>query len=297
MAKTLVTGGAGFIGSHVSQRYLNQGHQVVIIDNLSTGREDNIPKGAKFYKADISDLKTLETIFKEEKLDVVNHHAAQKDATINIVGGINLLELSKKQGVKKFIYAATGGALYGEASQGPSQENSPINPISHYGVSKYCLEHYIDLCSRLYNINFTILRYANVYGPRQNPLGEAGVIAIFIHAMLDGKNPMIYGDGEQLRDYVYVEDIAKANLMALSSGDKMTINLGTGKTTSVNKLFQILGEVLNFKGKPQFKPKRGGEIFRSVLDVGLAKNVFHWNAEVSLQKGLENTVAWQRSAC
>ncbi|MDZ4224589.1 MAG: NAD-dependent epimerase/dehydratase family protein [bacterium] len=303
----LVTGGAGFIGSNIVDAYLDAGHEVVIVDNLSTGHRANLPKKAKFYEADICDLKTLEKIFKEESFDIVSHHAAQidvrasvekpqEDAQINIIGGINLLEMCRKYKIKKIIYAGTGGALYGEMENGkPSDEKSPVLSLSHYGTSKYALELYIQLYARLYGLDFTIFRYANVYGPRQNPKGEAGVVAIFINAMLEGKTPFIYGDGNQLRDYVYVKDVAQANLLALTGGKNETINIGSGKTTSVNQLFDLLKKDIGFIGMPEHKPQRPGEIYKSSLNVDYAKKVLDWSPQSTMEQALKETIVWQKA--
>ncbi|MDO8526353.1 MAG: NAD-dependent epimerase/dehydratase family protein [Deltaproteobacteria bacterium] len=303
--KILITGGAGFIGSNVAEAYLNAGHKVVIVDNLSTGKRENVPAKARFYQADICDASALEKIFDEEKVEIVNHLAAQadvrisvsnpgQDARVNIIGGLNLLELCQKRQVSKIIYSGTGGALYGETLQNSPTEDFSVDPFSHYGVSKYALELYIRLYAHLYKLNYTILRYANVYGPRQNPFGEAGVVAIYIHSMLENKSPLIFGDGKQLRDYVYVGDVAQANLKALDCPPDKTINIGSGVTTSVNTLFEILKKETGFKGQPQYEPKRAGEIQKSSLDASLAKKILGWKPTVSIKEGLQKTLAWQK---
>lgn len=306
--KVLLTGGAGFIGSNVADHYLKQGLEVVIADNLSTGFERNLPPQALFYKADICDQKVLSEIFKRESPDFVNHHAAQidvrasisnpqKDAEINILGMINLLECARQNKIAKFIYGSTGGALYGEApAEGGGTapaENSLAQPLSHYGVSKYCGEQYLKLYAHLYGIPFTILRYGNVYGPRQNPKGEAGVTAIFIRAMLGNKPIVIYGNGEQSRDYCFVGDVAQANYLALEKGTGRIINIGAGESTSVNELFQFLKELTGYKQKAQYKPKRSGELQHSRLDVTFSKTVLGWQAGTSLKEGFQKTIAWQ----
>lgn len=302
--KVLLTGGAGFIGSNVADHYLKQGLEAVIVDNLSTGFERNIPPQAAFYKADICDFKTLREIFKKEAPDFVNHHAAQidvrtslanpqKDAEINILGMINLLECAREFKAAKFIYGSTGGALYGEAKETAPTEDAAAHPLSHYGVSKYCGEHYLRLYAHLYGIPFTILRYGNVYGPRQNPKGEAGVTAIFIRAMLENRPIVIYGDGEQTRDYCFVEDVAAANFSALEKGTGRIINIGVGNSTSVNELFRLLKELTDYKQEARYQPKRSGELERSRLNVGLSKAILGWQAATSLKEGLKKTLRWQ----
>lgn len=303
--KILVTGGAGFIGSNIADACIREGHEVVIVDNLSTGSEKNVPKEAVFYKTDICDCEALEKIFKKESPEVVNHHAAQidvrasvvhpqKDAEINIIGIINLLEMARTYGVSRVVYAGTGGALYGEMQGPPPDEKTPVFPLSHYGVSKYCGEHYCSLYSRLYNLNTVQFRYANVYGPRQNLLGEAGVVAIFTNALLSGKIPTIYGDGTQVRDFIHVEDVATANLLALSKGEGATINIGTGKRTSINELFELFKKETGFEGEAKKAPPRAGEILQSGLDIRHAKEVLDWSPKVSLREGLKKTLTWAR---
>lgn len=299
--KILVTGGAGFIGSHVAESYIKMGYEVVIIDNLSNGSRKNIPPGALFYEADISDPKKMEAIFKKESPTLVNHHASQidvrlslenpaHDADTNILGTLNLLEASRKEGVKKFIYASSGGAVYGETPAEGAKESDPTHPSSHYAVSKLAAEYYIRLYAHLYGLDFTILRYANVYGPRQNPLGEAGVIAIFIHRLLTGETPIIYGDGNQVRDYVYVEEVALANVQALKLGSKATLNIGTQTPTTVNQLYTLLQKELNNSKTAQHHPKREGEIGHSLLHVALAKKTLQWKPHISIKEGLNKTI-------
>lgn len=303
--KILLTGGAGFIGSHVAQAYLKAGYPVVIVDNLSTGKKENIPSQARFYQADVGDLKEMKKIFQKEKPAVVNHHASQidvrfsvenpaEDARQNILGGLSLLDLSVKEGVQKWIFASTGGALYGEVPKEKAKENTPIRPTSPYGTSKYCFEKYLELYAKLYPLSYTILRYANVYGPRQIPKAEGGVIAVFIQAMLAQKNPTLFGDGDQKRDFVYVEDVAQANLKALNSRAQGPINIGTGLTTTILELFALLKKELKFKGNSKFAPKRPGEIYRSVLENGLAGKILAWSPQTELRAGLRETIRWQK---
>ncbi len=305
MAKILVTGGAGFIGSNVVDRLIKEGHKVVVIDDLSTGFKRNLNKQAKFYEMDIRD-RGMEDVFKKEKFDYVIHHAAQMDvrrstkepefdAEVNILGSLNLILNSQKFGVKKFIYASTGGAIYGEAKYLPADEKHPVNPLCQYGISKHTVEHYLYLYKALYGLNYTVLRYPNVFGPRQNPeINEAGVNSIFIGLMLKGKKPTIFGDGEQVRDYVYVDDIVEANLSALEKGTNEILNIGTGVGVSVNQIFEMLAKILGFKEKAIYAPPREGEILRIYLDATRARDVLGWRPKVSFGDGLKRTVEWWR---
>src|SRR4030067_654229 len=247
----LITGGAGFIGSNAADRFIREGHQVIVVDNLTTGKLKNLNPKAKFYKIDIKNREGLEGIFKENKIDIINHHAAQMDvrksvddpiydADVNILGSLNLLQLAVKHKIKKFIFASTGGAVYGEQDYFPADEKHPQNPLSPYGISKLSLEKYLYFYKITYNLDYTILRYANVYGPRQDPHGEAGVVAIFIQKMLNKEQPIINGNGEQTRDFVYVGDVVEANILAmennpeLDSGTDNIFNIGTSIETSVS---------------------------------------------------------------
>ncbi|MBU0650978.1 NAD-dependent epimerase/dehydratase family protein [bacterium] len=299
----LVTGGAGFIGSHIVDEYLKLGHHVVIVDNLSSGKEENINPDAVFYNYDICDLDSLEKVFEKENIDCVNHLAAQMDVTrsvknpaydadVNIKGGINVLEMCVKYNVKKIIYSSTGGAVYGEPEFLPCDEFHPIKPISHYGLSKFTFEEYIKLYDRLYALNFTILRYPNVYGPRQNPHGEAGVNAIFILKMISGETPVIYGDGSCERDYLYIRDVVRANAMMLEHGNRNIYNLGTGIGTSVNEVFSLIQTNLNFHGDPVYKDLRKGEILRTFLNSDKIFKEFGWKAETSFEQGIQETIDW-----
>lgn len=300
--KILVTGGAGFIGSHIVEGYLKAGHTVIVIDNLSTGEIKNVHPLARFYSCDITS-KDLLSIFEKEKPDIVNHHAAQMNvrkslenpifnAQSNIMGLLNVLSCAVKTNVKKFIFISSGGALYGDASEIPTPETAPVRPLSPYGLSKYVGERYIQLYSQLYGIPYTILRYANVYGPRQNPLGEAGVIAIFIDGLLKGKQPTIFGDGEQTRDYIYVADIVDANLLCLTKGQNEIFNLGTEKETSVNTLFSFLQSSLSSSLKPLYTPQRSGEVSRTALDCQNARSLLGWQPRYSVEDGIRETLHW-----
>ncbi len=300
--KILVTGGAGFIGSNVVDGFISRGFSVVVLDNLSTGREENLNPEAKFFRADICDRETVRRIFSEEKPDFVNHHAAQIDvrksiddpgfdALTNIIGSINLIDAASRSGVKKFVYISTGGAVYGEPGNLPASEDSPVMPISAYGISKHTAEHYLYLYSFNHGLKYTVLRYSNVYGPRQDPKGEAGVVAIFTEKMLEGKNPVIFGSGGQTRDYVYVEDVVRANVLALSRGEGGIYNIGTGVETSVNEIFRVLSEILGFKGRAVHEKPRKGEVERISLDNRKAVEELGWEVRYSLREGLEKTAA------
>jgi len=364
--KILVTGGAGFIGSNVVDALVIEGYEVAILDNLSTGRKENLNPDAKFYNVDITDFEGVEKVFKDFKPEILYHLAAQIDVRksvsdpvfdgrINVLGSINLFKLSVEYGVKRVIFSSTGGALYGEPSKLPATEATPVEPLSPYGVSKYCGENYLNYFKRLYGgdryaplcsahddregrlsggdrntptsypheeregsfskgerdspissvqdvgnkglpeetngFERVILRYANVYGPRQDPLGEAGVIAIFIGKILKGERPIIYGDGTQTRDYIFVEDVVRANLIALA-GKEGTYNIGTGIETSVNKLVEILSEVFEKKIEPIYADERPGEVKRIALNGTLAKEMLGFVPQYSLYDGIKKTVEW-----
>jgi len=307
--KILMTGGAGFIGSNVVDAYIEKGYEVVVIDDLSSGKRENLNKKARFYKLDICD-RGLEQVFKEEGIDIVNHHAAQVDvrksiadptfdARINIEGSLNILENCRKYKIKKVIFASSGGVIYGECGNMPPNEDSPVSPLSPYGVSKYAVERYLASYERIYGLKYTALRYGNVYGPRQDPYGEAGVVAIFSGKMLANEEVNIFGDGEQLRDYVYVEDVVRANILCLENGDNEIFNIGTGKATSVNRLFSEMRKLTHYTRKPVFKSGRPGELIRSSLDVGKANQKLGWKAKVDLREGLEKAIdffkkKWQK---
>jgi UDP-glucose 4-epimerase len=302
--KILVTGGAGFIGSHVVDVYLAEGHEVVVIDNLLSGREENINSEAKFYKVDIRSSE-VEKIFSLEKPDILNHHAAQidvrksvsdpiNDASINVEGTINLLKAAIKHNVQKVIFASSGGVVYGEPKYLPTDEKHQLGPLSPYGVSKLTGEYYLKCFQEIYGLRWTALRYANVYGPRQDPFGEAGVIAIFCQAMLSGGEVKIYGTGEQLRDYVYVGDAVLANTLALEHADNWAVNIGTAIGTSVNSLFDQLALITGYNLKPKYCPPRSGELQAIYLKNDLAKKVLKWEPQIDLNKGLNLTVEYFR---
>jgi len=303
--KILVTGGAGFIGSNVVDAYLEAGHEVAIVDNLSTGKKENLNPNAKFYEIDLRD-KNLSNIVAEFSPDIINHHAAQIDvrksvsdpiynAEVNDIGALNLLEAAVTSKIKKFIFSSTGGAIYGEVERkSGADENHPQEPISPYAITKRTTELYLHAYHVNRGLNYTVLRYGNVYGPRQDPLGEAGVIAIFCGKMLQGEVPTIFGDGKQLRDYCYVGDVADANLLVLDKGDNQIFNIGTGKGTSVNDLFMILALAVKFDGKAKYAPARTGELFRSVLNCKKIKKELGWKPKTSIKKGLKLTLKWYK---
>ncbi|NMH70944.1 NAD-dependent epimerase/dehydratase family protein [Bacillus sp. RO3] len=298
--KILVTGGAGFIGSHLVDLLLSEGHTPIILDDLSNGSEANVPSGVKLYRKDILSDK-VEHIFKKEKPDIVMHLAAQvnvdrsmenpaEDAAINVLGTLRLLEYSIKYGVKKFIFSSSC-AVYGYTNE-VIHEESPTSPISFYGTSKLVSETYIKLFHRLYHIPYTILRYANVYGPRQRTDGEGGVISIFIDQLLSDETPVIYGDGNQTRDFVYVEDVARANLLSVSNADNLVVNIGSGSQTSVNLLFTLLSNLLNLSKTPTYVSKRNGDIMHSQLTNAKASENLSWEPKYDLISGLEHTLAY-----
>jgi UDP-glucose 4-epimerase len=302
--KILITGGAGFIASNVADRYLELGHEVVIIDNLITGQKENIPAAAKFYEMDICD-EGVKNVFEMERPDIVNHHAAQMDvrksvadpiydANVNIFGSINLLQNCVKFGVKQFIFASTGGAIYGEQDYFPADENHPTRPISPYGITKLTSEKYLHFYNLVYGLKYTVLRYANVYGPRQNPHGEAGVVAIFSKKMLKKEQPVINGDGKQTRDYVFVGDVVKANELVLAAADNKIYNIGTGIETNVNELFHKIAQFMEHPVEEVHGPGQAGEQMRSLLNFDLIKKDLDWEPAVDLDAGLHKTVEFFR---
>jgi UDP-glucose 4-epimerase len=314
MAKIIVTGGAGFIGSHIVDELIARGHRVVVIDNLSTGKKENINSKVKFYKVDIRDKKIAE-IFKKEKPNFVFHYAAQIDtrtsvrdpvfdAEVNILGTINILQNASKTKVKKIIFAATGGALSSGETVLPTPEDKIALPISPYGAAKISAEMYLHYFWKSYGLPYIALRMANVYGPRQSPHGEAGVIAIFTDKMLGGKQPIIFGSGRQTRDYIYVGDVIKANMLAFKSKKVGSYNVGTRKETSVLEIFKKLKKITGsnvpkIHGSPVGQKNKvttvvEGEQMRSVLNCSKIKRELGWKPKINLDKGLEMTVKWFR---
>lgn len=295
----LVTGGAGFIGSHVVESYINEGHRVVVVDDLSTGSKSNLHAKAVFYQCDIRSEK-LADVFQREHIEVINHHAAQMDvrksvsdpmydASINVLGGLNLFELARKHGVKKIVFSSTGGAIYGEQDSFPADERHPTRPLSPYGITKLVTEKYLFYYKEVHNIDSVVLRYANIYGPRQNPHGEAGVIAIFCNKMLGKESPVINGDGKQTRDYTYVGDVVRANVLALKAAGSHIFNVGTGVETDVNTLFQELRKRLNPDCPEKHGPAKQGEQLRSVISYKAIEKALGWKPAVDIREGLKLT--------
>ena len=302
--KILITGGAGFIGSHIVDALVAKGNEVAVIDNLSTGKEENINPEARFFHVDVTDFEALEEVFVEMKPEVVFHAAAQIDvrksveepyfdAEVNVIGSVNLFTLCVRYGVRRVVLSSTGGALYGEPSKIPADESTPVEPLSAYGVAKFACEQYLNYFKRLYGLETVVLRYGNVYGPRQDPLGEAGVIAIFTHRILNNKQPIVYGDGTQTRDYVFVEDVVRANLLSIS-GKEGTYNIGTGIETSVNQLLEFFSRITGNTLKAEYAPARKGEVSRIALGCEKAKKELGFVPEVLLEEGLRRTIEWYK---
>lgn len=299
--RILVTGGAGFIGSHIADAFLAQGHEVAALDDLSTGKQSNLNPRVKFYHVDIRDNAALTRAFDEFKPEVISHQAAKADvreslalpqlyANVNIIGSLNLLENARRVGAQKIIYAGTGGATYGEPKSLPVREDHSVNPLDPYGASKHHVEHYLFLYQYNYGLNYTVLRYPNVYGPRQNPFGEAGVIAIFTYKMLNGEIPTIHGRGDKERDFCYVGDVANANVLSLDKGNNQIYNIGSGIGTNINTVYEILQEATHF-GKPAHHgPDKPGEVYKIYLDASKAKRELDWQATVPLPEGIHRTV-------
>ncbi len=305
----LVTGGAGFIGSHIVDAYLRAGHRVTVIDSLASGRMTNVNAGAQFFHDDIRSA-TVDAIFRQGRFDLINHQAAHidlrrsvtypwHDADVNILGTLNLLECACRYGVKRIIFASTGGAIYGNSGPYPTPESHPAHPLSPYGVAKLAGEHYLQYYQAVHGLRPVTLRYANVFGPRQDPHGEAGVVAIFIGRLLHGDSPVIFGDGGQTRDFVFVGDVARANLLALDylmedseGSDALVVNVGTGHELSVNELYGMLKKFTPNGIDPIFAPPKPGEQRRSAIDPSLAKRTLGWEPLVPVQEGLRQTWDW-----
>lgn len=306
--KILVTGGAGFIGSHVVDAYLAAGHEVAVLDNLSTGREDNLSADAAFHRVDVRDLTKVQSAIAAFRPEIVNHHAAQSevpksvadpgnDAMVNVVGGLNVLRACVDSGVRKVIFSSTGGALYGEPDVVPADEDHPVRPLSPYGTSKYSFEQYLGTFHRTFGLTFTTLRYANVYGARQDFAAEEGrVVAIFASRMIEGQPVTIDGDGNQSRDMIHVGDVAMANIAALDRGDGGTYHVSTGVPVTVNDLFRKLAILTEYKLDPRFGPARKGDVYRIALDNTRAADELGWEPQILLEEGLRLTVDYFRAA-
>jgi UDP-glucose 4-epimerase len=302
--RILVTGGAGFIGSHIVDALVDRGHRVTVLDDLSSGQEENLNRRAKFIKGDVTSPKKLESVFKRVEPEAIFHLAAQInvrasvenptiDAECNILGSLRLIEMAAKAGVKKFIFSSTGGAMFGDDAHYPAHEDESATPLSPYGLAKLTIEKYLDFYHRERGLPYIALRYGNVYGPRQNPHGEAGVIAIFTSLMLDGKAPIINGDGTQTRDYVYVGDVVKANIAALESEiEEGVFHIGTGKETDVNEIFRLVNWQFGKAFEATYGPAKSGEVKRSALDARKAEALLNWKPEVDISEGITATVTW-----
>jgi UDP-glucose 4-epimerase len=304
--KILVTGGAGFIGSHVVDAYVTAGHEVAVLDSLATGREENVNPAARLYRADVRNLAQVQHVIGDFRPEVVNHHAAQSevpksvadpgnDAEVNVVGGLNVLRASVDHSVRKLIFSSSGGALYGEPDIVPNDEDHPIRPLSPYGTSKYAFEQYLATFQRTFGLNYTTLRYANIYGARQDFFAEEGrVVAIFASRMIDGKPLTIDWDGNQSRDMLHVGDVAMANLAALDKGDGGTFHISTGVPVTVNDLFRKLALLTEYKLEPLRGPQRKGDVYRIALENTRAKEHLAWEPRILLEEGLRLTVEYFR---
>lgn len=303
--RVLVTGGAGFIASHVADKVLAAGHEVTILDDLSTGKRRNIPGRAEFHEMDIRDG-ALTEVFHSFRPDIVFHHAAQMDvrksvaeptydADVNILGTLNLLESCRRHGTRKVIYAGTGGAMFGEAEYIPVDERHPVNPISPYGITKHTVEHYLHAYRTNFELDFTVLRYPNVYGPRQDPYGEAGVVAIFSLQLLRGERPTIFGDGGKTRDYCYVDDIVEANMLALDRGSGSIYNLGRSIEVSDQQIFEAVRDAVGVDIEPIYAPRRPGEVERIALDATAAGDALGWRWKTPVDAGVARAVDYYKT--
>ncbi|MBI2203762.1 MAG: SDR family oxidoreductase [Candidatus Rokubacteria bacterium] len=308
--RVLVTGGAGFIGSHIVDACLEAGHQVVIVDDLSSGARANLNVRARWYRVDLR-TNDIDAVVQAERPDVISHQAAQVsvrrsvedpvlDASINVVGTLKLLEAARRHGVARVVFASTGGAIYGEIDAGAADERHPCRPLSPYAIAKLSVEHYLDGYRATHGLRSVVLRYANVYGPRQDPHGEAGVVAIFMQKILAGVTPTIFGDGGQTRDFVFVDDVVRANLIALTMhldpATPTVFNVASGREVSVNDLWQSLATITGTRLSPVNAAPRPGDLRRSVLDPSRAKRELAWAPDVDLAQGLRRTAEWFTAA-
>jgi len=304
MAKVLVTGGAGFIGSNLVDRLLELGNEVSIVDNLLTGRSENLNHNAKFYESDITNQQALREIFEKEKPEYVFHVAAgylvqsienpQRDAMINIIGSINVIQESLRANVSKVIYSNSGGASYGEPQFLPITEEHPVVPTTPYGISKHTAEHYFWMNHLNHGLNFTSLRYANIYGPRQDPKLEGGVVSIFVDSLLNEKKPRIFGDGLQTRDYCYVDDVVDANILAMTRGDSEACHVATGIETNVLEMYNLVKRAMNIERDYIPDKPRLGDCRRAVFDISKTKRILGWSPKTSLESGIRKTIEWQK---
>jgi len=302
--RILITGGAGFIGSHIADAYVAMGHEVMVLDNLSSGKKENVPPQARFVLCDVTSDTAVEAI-RTFRPEIVNHHAAQInvrasvsdpqfDAQVNILGSLRLLEAARQSGVRKFLFASSGGAGYGEQERFPADESHPVRPVSPYGAAKMSVELYLNFYRAQYGLDYAALRYSNVYGPRQDPHGEAGVVAIFASLLLRRQTAIVNGDGEQTRDFVYVGDVVRANVAALDRGEGMSVNIGTGIETSINTVFRTLRDLAGSRQEEIHGPAMPGEQQRSCLENRMASYELGWYPEVSLEEGLARTLDFFR---
>lgn len=302
--KVLVTGGAGFIGSHLVDRLIQEGHEVVVVDNLSTGKRRNLNRAARFFKLDIQSWR-LERVFRNERPNVVMHLAAQMDvrksvedpvfdAQVNVLGTLNVLQQAVRHGVRKVVFSSSGGAIYGEQEIYPAAESHVTRPLSPYGISKLCGEQYLSYYQRVSGLQMVNLRYANVYGPRQDPDGEAGVVAIFIQKLLNNEQAIVNGNGRQTRDFIYVEDVVEANLAVMGQETQGTYNVGTGEETSINDVLRILVGHTNSTCKELHGPAKHGEQVRSVIDASKIRQELSWEPRTELNEGLKRTIDYFR---
>ena len=309
--RILITGGAGFIGSHLAAAHVRDGHEVAVLDNFRTGSKRNLPAAATLFAGDISQAADVAAVFAQFQPEAVSHYAAQldvrhsledpaHDAATNILGGLNVLLQAARGGVRRFIFASSGGAIYGDTERLPADEQTPARPLSPYGLTKWTFESYLHIWRQVHGIVPVILRYANVYGPRQNASGEAGVVAIFSRRLLRGEPCLIYGDGCSTRDYVYVGDVVRANQLALTLDGGGTFNIGTGQQTTIRTVFdtvrgaaeRLRGGELEGSRQPEHAPARAGEVYRSALDNRRAREVLGWSPQVSFEAGVSRTVEW-----